>query len=63
MSYLPDGPKIYTEIVLKDDVDIGVDIFRAEEDFTTILATARVKDLCEINKVRGLQFKEHILKA
>ncbi|RMM92136.1 imm11 family protein [Pseudomonas savastanoi] len=63
VSYLPDGPKIYTEIVLKDDVDIGVDIFRAEEDFTTILATARVKDLCEINKVRGLQFKEHILKA
>ncbi|SFH97740.1 hypothetical protein SAMN05444062_1271 [Pseudomonas syringae] len=63
VSCLPDGPKIYTEIFLKDDLDIGVDVFRAEEDFTTILATARVKDLCEINKVRGLQFKEHILKA
>ncbi|WP_147465498.1 imm11 family protein [Pseudomonas syringae group genomosp. 3] len=63
LSYLPDGHQKYTEIFLKDDIDIVVDIFRADEDFTTMLASARVKNICELNEVRGLQFKDEISKA
>lgn len=60
VSYLPDGPKIYNEIVLRDDVDLVVDVFRAEEDFTVVLVSARVRELCELNKVRGLQFIDRL---
>lgn len=60
LSYLPEGPQVYTEIVLKEDLELDVEIFRAEEDFTTILAVSRVRDLCEFNNVRGLQFKEKL---
>lgn len=63
LSYLPEGPQIYTEIVLRDDVDLVVDAFRAEEDFTTVLVSARVRELCELNKVRGLQFIDRFSRA
>lgn len=60
VSYLPDGPKIYNEIVLRDDVELVVDVFRAEEDFTVVLVSERVRELCELNKVRGLQFIDRL---
>ncbi len=63
LSYLPDGPQTYTEIVLRDDVDLVVDVFRSEESFTTVLVSARVRELCELNKVRGLQFIDRFSRA
>ncbi|UFI43849.1 imm11 family protein [Pseudomonas savastanoi] len=63
LSYLPDGPQKYTEIFLRDDIDMLVDVFRADEDFTTMLASARFKEICELNEVRGLEFKKSLSKA
>ncbi|WP_205869977.1 hypothetical protein [Pseudomonas viridiflava] len=60
LSYLPEGPKLYTEIVLKENIDPSGDIFRAEEDFTSMLAVARIKEICEANHICGLQFVEGI---
>ncbi|MBD8492586.1 imm11 family protein [Pseudomonas syringae] len=62
LSYLPEGPARYTEIVLKENVDTRVDMFRAEEDFTSMLAVARIKALCDAHQVSGLQFVEGIFK-
>ncbi|WP_074890383.1 imm11 family protein [Pseudomonas graminis] len=62
LSYIPDGPKKYTDIVLKKDISPAVDIFRAEEDFTVMLAVERVKQLFDSNQIVGVQFKDRLVK-
>lgn len=57
LSYLPDGPRWYSKIVLAEDGKLSSDIVRAEEDIATIVVTARVKAIFEKNIIRGLQFK------
>lgn len=60
LSYIPDGPKKYTEIVLRSDLVFSLDMFRSSEDFTTILAVNRVKELFELNKIVGVQFRGQV---
>lgn len=62
LSYISDGPKKYTEIVLNKDISPAVDMFRAEEDFTVMLAVERVKLLFESNQIVGVQFKDRMVQ-
>jgi hypothetical protein len=62
LSYIPDGPKKYTDIVLKEDISPAVDMFRAEEDFTVMLAVERVKLLFDSNQIVGVQFKDRMIQ-
>ena len=62
MNYLPNGPKKYTSIVPLQDLCPEVEIFRAEEAFTTILVAERVKDLFVQANVKGVVFKSQILE-
>lgn len=57
LSYLPEGPKWFEVIVLKENCKLPGDIVRAEEQATTIVVNSRVKDIFESNKVRGVSFK------
>lgn len=56
LSYMPDGPRWFTKIVLNDETELSSDVVRAEEESATIVVTARVKSIFESNSVRGLQF-------
>lgn len=57
LSYLPDGPKWYSKIVLDDGAKLSSDIVRAEEESATVVVTARVKAIFERSSIRGLKFK------
>ncbi|WP_349975514.1 hypothetical protein [Pseudomonas sp. WHRI 8519] len=57
LSYLPDGPRWFTKIVLAEGADLSSDIIRAEEDIATIVVAARVKTIFEKNNICGVQFK------
>ncbi len=56
LSYLPEGPQKYTKVVLRSDLPYEFDMFRSEEDFTTILAVNRIKEIFEAHDVVGLKF-------
>lgn len=62
LSYIPDGPRKYTDIVLKESFSPVFDMFRAEEDFTIVLAVERVKLLFDSHQVLGVQFKERVVR-
>lgn len=62
LSYVPDGPRKYTDIVLREICSTDIDMFRAVEDFTVMLAVERVKVLFESHQVIGAQFKERVLQ-
>jgi hypothetical protein len=49
-----------TEIVLRSDLLFSLDMFRSSESFTTILTVNRVKELPELNKIVGVQFKGQV---
>lgn len=55
LSYMPDGPKWFSKIVLDDDVELSSDIVRAQEEIATIVVVPRVKSIFESNSIRGLQ--------
>ncbi|MFK3909391.1 imm11 family protein [Pseudomonas monteilii] len=57
LSYLPEGPKWFEVIVLKENCELPSDIVRAEEQATTIVVNSRVKSIFEINNVRGVSFR------
>lgn len=56
LSYMPDGPRWFSKIVLNDEAELSSDVVRAEEENATIIVSARVKSIFESNSVRGLQF-------
>ncbi|EKT4468948.1 hypothetical protein QEL93_004390 [Pseudomonas putida] len=56
LSYMPDGPRWFSKIVLDDGVELSSDVVRAEEESATIVVAARVKSIFESNSIRGLQF-------
>lgn len=56
LSYMPDGPRWFSKIVLDDNADLSSDIVRAEEESATIVVVARVKSVFESNSIRGVQF-------
>jgi hypothetical protein len=56
LSYMPDGPRWFSKIVLDDNAKLSDDIVRAEEEIATIVVTAHVKSVFESNSIRGLQF-------
>ncbi|WP_343600279.1 hypothetical protein [Pseudomonas sp.] len=56
LSYMPDGPRWFSKIVLDDNADLSSDIVRAEEESATIVVAARVKSVFESNSIRGVQF-------
>ncbi|WP_342366182.1 imm11 family protein [Pseudomonas eucalypticola] len=60
LSYLPEGPRTYTDIFPKQDLTPDRDIFRATEAFTTILVVDRVKELIERNRVLGVKVVSEI---
>lgn len=57
-SYLPDGPRWFSKIVLDDETILSSDVVRAEEESPVIVVTARVKSIFENASVRGVQFKD-----
>lgn len=57
LSYLPEGPKWFEVIILKENCKLPSDIVRAEEQTTTIVVNSRVKSIFESNEVRGISFK------
>ena len=57
LSYLPDGARWYSKIVLAEGANLPSDIVRAEEEIATIVVAARVKTIFEKNNICGLQFK------
>ncbi len=58
LSYMPDGPRWFSKIVLDNEAILSSDVVRAEEESPTIVVTARVKSVFENGLVRGLQFKD-----
>jgi len=58
LSYMPDGPRWFSKIVLDNEAVLSSDVVRAEEDSPTIVVTARVKSVLENGLVRGVQFKD-----
>lgn len=58
LSYMPDGPKWFSKIVLDDEAILSSDVVRAEEESPVIVVTARVKSIFENSSVRGVQFKD-----
>ncbi|WP_256592172.1 hypothetical protein [Pseudomonas sp. CC120222-01a] len=56
LSYMPDGPRWFSKIVLDGEAELSSDVVRAEEETATIVVTARVKSIFESNSIRGLQF-------
>ncbi|WP_144936190.1 imm11 family protein [Pseudomonas alabamensis] len=57
LNYIPEGPKWFEAIVLKENCELPNDIIRAEEQTTTIVVNSRVKSIFESNNVRGVSFK------
>lgn len=63
ISYLPDGPKYYKKIVLNEGVELNFDIVRAAEQFTTIIASKKLAELCNSHEIIGLKFVEDFSEA
>lgn len=58
LSYMPDGPRWFSKIVLDDEAILSSDVVRAEEESSVIVVAARVKSIFENGSVRGVQFKD-----
>ncbi|WP_237772770.1 hypothetical protein [Pseudomonas putida] len=56
LSYMPDGPRWFSKVILDDNTYLSSDIVRAKEESATIVATARVKSVFESNSICGVQF-------